>query len=73
MNPKTSVPQAPPCGPVRARLSAVLEAIERASRWQLFDIDELPPTPRWLHVASGAMLVVLGLLWLVGQLLGLVQ
>ncbi|TMC04256.1 MAG: hypothetical protein E6J41_25300 [Chloroflexi bacterium] len=47
-----------------------LEAVERATAWELFDTRQLPPFPRWAQTAIGATFLVLGIASLIGVLWG---
>jgi hypothetical protein len=70
MNPKATVGRRPPVPPRRTRVAVLLAAVERASTWELFDADSLPPIPMWVQVASGAGFVTAGILSLIGTLRG---
>jgi len=70
MNPNASVDHELPDGKVQAPVAGVVEAIERASEWELFDTSSLPSVPRWVGVVIGAAFVLAGLASLVGALWG---
>ena len=52
------------------RLAVIVDAVERASTWELFDEESLPPIPAWVKAAGGAGLVLAGILSLIGTLRG---
>jgi hypothetical protein len=70
MNPNPSVGHRQRGRPGQGRAAALVEAIERASEWELFDIESLPPMPSWVRMAVAGGFMLAGLLSLVGTLRG---
>jgi hypothetical protein len=60
MNPKSSVGREAAEVPVRARAGGFWETVEAACRWRLLDPAEVTTLPRWVRLATGASLIVLG-------------
>jgi hypothetical protein len=54
----------------KASVMRWLEAVERATEWDLFDPRQLPPMPPWVQTTIGATLALLGIVILIGALWG---
>jgi len=70
MNPTSSVGHGQPEAPRRTRVTVFLDAVERASTWELFDAGSLPAIPAWVQLVAGAGFVAAGVLSLIGTLRG---
>jgi hypothetical protein len=54
----------------RTSVRSWLEALDRATEWELFDARRLPPVPRWFQIATAVAFVLLTVASLAAALWG---